>query len=129
METRQIGSLNVSVVGLGCNNFGWRLDASRTFAVVQAALDAGITLFDTADIYGKTKSEEFLGRALRRRRADVVVATKFGMEVDEWRRSRRESIGRASERGRMTLRRARPSAVSEGSSARRARQACRRRAE
>jgi aryl-alcohol dehydrogenase-like predicted oxidoreductase len=86
METRQIGSLNVSVVGLGCNNFGWRLDADRTFAVVQAALDAGITLFDTADIYGKTKSEEFLGRALRRRRADVVVATKFGMEVDERRR-------------------------------------------
>ena len=86
METRQIGSLNVSVVGLGCNNFGWRLDADRTAAVVQAALDAGITLFDTADIYGKTKSEEFLGRALRRRRADVVVATKFGMEVDERRR-------------------------------------------
>lgn len=86
METRQIGSLSVSVVGLGCNNFGGRLDAERTAATVQAALDAGITFFDTADIYGKTRSEEFLGRALGRHRAGVVVATKFGMEVDERRR-------------------------------------------
>lgn len=86
METRRIGSLSVSVVGLGCNNFGERLDAERTAAVVQAALDAGITFFDTADIYGGTRSEEFLGRALGRRREGVVVATKFGMEVDERRR-------------------------------------------
>jgi aryl-alcohol dehydrogenase-like predicted oxidoreductase len=83
METRQIGSLSVSVVGLGCNNFGGRLDAERTAATVHAALEAGITFFDTADIYGETRSEEFLGRALGRRRAGVVVATKFGMEVDE----------------------------------------------
>jgi aryl-alcohol dehydrogenase-like predicted oxidoreductase len=82
METRRIGSLTVSVVGLGCNNFGGRLDERRTEAVVKAALDAGITLFDTADIYGETKSEEYLGRALGRRRRDVVLATKFGMEVD-----------------------------------------------
>jgi len=82
METRRIGSLTVSVVGLGCNNFGKRLDAGRTESVVHAALDAGITFFDTADIYGGTKSEEFLGRALGRRRDEVVIATKFGMEVD-----------------------------------------------
>jgi aryl-alcohol dehydrogenase-like predicted oxidoreductase len=86
MQTRRIGSLSVSVVGLGCNNFGGRLDAEHTAAVVQAALDAGITLFDTADIYGGTRSEEFLGRALGRRHAGVVVATKFGMEVDQRRR-------------------------------------------
>ncbi|MEX5219935.1 MAG: aldo/keto reductase [Nitrospira sp.] len=82
METRRIGSLTVSVVGLGCNNFGGRLDERRTAAVVGAALDAGITFFDTADIYGDTKSEEFLGRALGRRRNEIVLATKFGMEVD-----------------------------------------------
>lgn len=82
METRRIGSLTVSVVGLGCNNFGGRLDEARTAAVVHAALDAGITFFDTADIYGGTKSEAFLGRALDRRRNDVILATKFGMEVD-----------------------------------------------
>ncbi|MCC2643321.1 MAG: aldo/keto reductase [Nitrospira sp.] len=55
METRRIGSLNVSVVGLGCNNFGWRIDEGQTAAVVKAALDAGITFFDTADMYGGTK--------------------------------------------------------------------------
>jgi aryl-alcohol dehydrogenase-like predicted oxidoreductase len=82
METRRIGSLTVSVVGLGCNNFGKRLDAGRTASVVHAALDAGVTFFDTADIYGSTRSEEFLGRALGRRRDEVVIATKFGMEVD-----------------------------------------------
>jgi aryl-alcohol dehydrogenase-like predicted oxidoreductase len=82
METRQIGSFTVSVVGLGCNNFGRRLDAGGTASVVHAAVDAGITFFDTADIYGGTKSEEFLGRALGRRRGQVVIATKFGMEVD-----------------------------------------------
>ncbi|HVF32791.1 MAG TPA: aldo/keto reductase, partial [Acidimicrobiales bacterium] len=64
MESRSIGSLSVSLVGLGCNNFGMRIDLDRTQAVVDAALDAGITLFDTADVYGGTKSEEFLGQAL-----------------------------------------------------------------
>ena len=68
MNTRRIGSLTVSVVGLGCNNFGRRLDAAGTERVVHAALDAGITLFDTADIYAKGESEEYLGRALGARR-------------------------------------------------------------
>src|SRR5438270_232914 len=72
MQTRTIGSLEVSVVGLGCNNFGRRIDAAATDAVVHAALDAGITLFDTADIYGDGKSEEFLGRALGARLAGRV---------------------------------------------------------
>ena len=89
METRRIGTLPVSIVGLGCNNFGWRLDAAQSSEVVHAALDAGITFFDTADIYGRTHSEEFLGRALGRRRSEVVIATKFGMPVDETRRGAR----------------------------------------
>jgi aryl-alcohol dehydrogenase-like predicted oxidoreductase len=79
MQTRKIGSLEVSLVGLGCNNFGGRIDDGATRAVVDAALDAGITLFDTADIYGGTRSEELLGAALGARRAEVIVATKFGM--------------------------------------------------
>ncbi|MFD3547285.1 aldo/keto reductase [Streptomyces sp. NPDC058655] len=71
--------LRVSAVGLGCNNFGGRLDARATRAVVDAALDAGITLLDTADIYGgRGGSEEHLGRALKGRRDQVVLATKFG---------------------------------------------------
>jgi aryl-alcohol dehydrogenase-like predicted oxidoreductase len=82
MRTRKIGSLEVSVVGLGCNNFGGRLDYDGTAAVVYGALDAGITLFDTADVYGGTRSEEFLGRALGPRRHEIVLATKFGMQVD-----------------------------------------------
>jgi aryl-alcohol dehydrogenase-like predicted oxidoreductase len=86
MQTRRIGSLEVSVVGLGCNNFGGRLDAAATAAVARAALDAGINFFDTADIYGGTRSEEYLGQALRGRREEVVLATKFGMKVDEQRR-------------------------------------------
>jgi aryl-alcohol dehydrogenase-like predicted oxidoreductase len=77
--TRTIGSLEVSVVGLGCNNFGGRMDAAATQAVVDAAIDAGVTLFDTADIYGGARSEELLGKALGRRRDEVVIATKFGM--------------------------------------------------
>jgi aryl-alcohol dehydrogenase-like predicted oxidoreductase len=85
METRRIGSLQVSVVGLGCNNFGGRLDADATASVVHAALDAGINFLDTADVYGGTRSEEFLGRALRGRRDKVVLATKFGGKVDEQR--------------------------------------------
>src|SRR4051812_2864227 len=79
METRSIGSLEVSVVGLGCNNFGRRMDDAATQAVVDAALETGITLFDTADIYGTGQSEELLGKALGSRRDAVVIATKFGM--------------------------------------------------
>ena len=86
METRRIGSLDVSVIGLGCNNFGWRLDYDRTVGVVDAALEAGINFLDTADIYGGTESEEFLGRALEGRRDEVVLATKFGMKVDDQRK-------------------------------------------
>jgi aryl-alcohol dehydrogenase-like predicted oxidoreductase len=82
MKTRTLGSLAVSVVGLGCNNFGARLDAGQTAAVVRAALDAGIDFFDTADIYGGTKSEEYLGRALHGVRDSVVIATKFGIPID-----------------------------------------------
>ena len=82
VDVRHIGSLEVSVVGLGCNNFGGRLDEAGTRRVVDAALDAGITLLDTADIYGSTRSEEFLGRILEGRRDRVVLATKFGMRAD-----------------------------------------------
>ncbi len=69
----------VSVVGVGCNAFGARIDYDQTKAVVDAALDAGISLFDTADSYADGVSEEYLGRALGTRREDVIVATKFGM--------------------------------------------------
>lgn len=86
MEKRRIGSLEVSIVGLGCNNFGGRIDAQRTAEVVGAALDAGINFFDTADIYGGTRSEELLGRALGRRRDEVIIATKFGLPLDEVRK-------------------------------------------
>ena len=81
MRTRTIGSLEVTVVGIGCNNFGGRIDEAATRSVVSAALDEGITLFDTADIYGGERSEELLGRALAGRRDEVVIATKFGMSV------------------------------------------------
>ncbi|TCC47657.1 aldo/keto reductase [Kribbella capetownensis] len=85
MEYRQLGDsgLTVSVVGLGCNNFGRRLDATRTDVVVNAAVDAGITLFDTADVYQGEhgSSEELLGKALGGRRDEVVIATKFGGDM------------------------------------------------
>lgn len=85
METRRIGSLEVSLVGLGCNNFGWRIDANATANVVHAALDAGINFFDTANTYGGGQSEEFLGRALGGRRSDIILATKFGMKMPDGR--------------------------------------------
>jgi len=78
MDTRTIGTLTVSEVGLGCNNFGMLIERKESDAVVGAALDAGITLFDTADMYGATKSEEYLGTALGARRDEIVLATKFG---------------------------------------------------
>jgi aryl-alcohol dehydrogenase-like predicted oxidoreductase len=81
MEQRRIGSLEVSIVGLGCNNLGRRIDEARAREVVDAALDTGITLLDTADVYGDGKSEEYLGRILEGRRDRVVVATKFGSGV------------------------------------------------
>jgi aryl-alcohol dehydrogenase-like predicted oxidoreductase len=73
----------VTVVGLGCNNFGGAVDQAGTQAVVDAALDAGINFFDTADIYGGARSEEYLGRALGSRRDEVVLATKFGVPYDD----------------------------------------------
>jgi aryl-alcohol dehydrogenase-like predicted oxidoreductase len=79
VEKRKIGSLDVTVVGIGCNNFGMRIDEVATKAVVDAALDEGINFFDTADVYGgRGRSEEFLGKALGPRRDDVLIATKFG---------------------------------------------------
>ncbi|MEU7904234.1 aldo/keto reductase [Actinoplanes sp. NPDC049118] len=86
MSYRRLGTsgLVVSVVGIGCNNFGRKLDVDGTRAVVDAAFDAGITLFDTADIYGTPHgaSEECLGAALKGRRDEIVLATKFGMDME-----------------------------------------------
>ena len=82
MDARRIGMLDdVAPVGLGCNNFGMRLDEAGTREVVDAAIDAGITYFDTAESYGEGRSEEFLGAALRGRREQVLVATKWGHTV------------------------------------------------
>ena len=85
MRTRELGrgGREVSVVGLGTNNFGMRIDYEATVAVIDAALEHEITLFDTADIYGQGTSEDFIGRALEGRRDRVVLATKFGKEMDE----------------------------------------------
>jgi aryl-alcohol dehydrogenase-like predicted oxidoreductase len=85
MRTRFLGEggPEVSVVGLGTNNFGRRIDYEQSLAVVDAALDSGVTLIDTADIYGQGTSEEFIGRALEGRRDRVLIATKFGSAMDE----------------------------------------------
>src|SRR5215469_8696043 len=73
-----VPGLVVSVVGVGCNQFGYRVDSEGTRAIVDAALDAGITFFDTAETYGGGESEVFLGRSLQGRRDRAVIATKFG---------------------------------------------------
>jgi aryl-alcohol dehydrogenase-like predicted oxidoreductase len=80
MRTRALGTggPDVSVVGLGTNNFGARCDYEHSAAVLDAAIDAGVTLIDTADIYSQGTSEEYIGRALEGRRDRVLVATKFG---------------------------------------------------
>src|SRR5258706_9960759 len=85
MQLRRLGDggPEVSVVGLGTNNFGRRCDYDQTLAVIDAALDAGITLFDSADIYGQGMSEDYIGRALEGRRDRVILATKFGMPMEE----------------------------------------------
>src|SRR2546429_9365464 len=86
MEFRNLGKsgLKVSVAGLGCNNFGGRIDIEQTRAVVHRALDEGITFFDEANIYGgRGRSEEMLGKILNNRRHDVVLATKVGMAMGE----------------------------------------------
>jgi aryl-alcohol dehydrogenase-like predicted oxidoreductase len=98
MRTRKLGPLEVTVVGLGCNNFGGRIDEAATNAVIDAALEAGVTFFDTADIYGNAGgSEELIGRALAGRRDQVVLATKFGKEMgdDATRRGSRDYLLRA----------------------------------
>jgi aryl-alcohol dehydrogenase-like predicted oxidoreductase len=85
MEHRHVGSsgLRVSLLGLGCNNFGLRIDAEASRAVLHKALDVGITLYDTADVYGnKGASETVLGECLGPRRKDIVIATKFGSPMD-----------------------------------------------
>lgn len=80
MEKRSLGTagLEASLVGLGCNNFGMKIDLAASRAVITAAFDAGITFFDTADMYGNGQSEEFIGQVLGPRRKDIVLATKFG---------------------------------------------------
>ena len=85
MEYRRLGrsGLHVSLAGLGCNNFGMRIDYGAAEKVTNAALDAGITLFDTADVYGRGASEEMLGRALGARRHEVIIATKFAAPMGE----------------------------------------------
>jgi len=96
VEKRKIGSLAATVVGIGCNNFGSRIDEKRTEEVVDAALEAGINFFDTADMYADGKSEELLGRYLGTRRREVLIATKFGMEVEgQGRGARPEYIRKA----------------------------------
>ncbi len=94
MKLRTLGKsgLQVSEIGLGCNNFGGRIEVEASRRIVHKALDLGITLFDTADIYGmlnggeRGASEEHLGQALGERRKDIVLATKFGMAMDERRK-------------------------------------------
>lgn len=93
---RKIGEsdLTVSAVGVGCNAFGNRIDAAQTQSVVDAAIDAGITFFDTADSYGAGSSEELLGAALGSRRSGVVISTKFGMAMNGT-NGTEDAIGRA----------------------------------
>ena len=80
MEKRSLGNsgIQASLVGIGCNNFGMKIDLEASRVVINAAIDAGITFFDTADMYGNTKSEDFIGQTLGARRKDIVLATKFG---------------------------------------------------
>ena len=110
MEKRRLGqsNLEISAVGVGCNNFGGRTDFEGTRAVVHRALDLGVTLFDTADVYGnKGKSEEFLGEILKDRRKDIVIATKFGMPMSDSARPRdasRAYVMRAAEASLKRLR-------------------------
>ncbi len=89
LEHRPLGSsgIEVPVVGIGCNNFGGRIDEERSARVILAALDEGVAFFDTADIYGEGRSEEIIGRTLGARRAEVVIATKFGGSMGSEERS------------------------------------------
>ena len=105
MEKRKIGSLDVSIVGVGCNNFGVRLDEAHTEEVINAAIDDGINLFDTADTYAAGRSEELIGRFLAGRRSQVKIATKFGLEVPgQGKGARPEYVRRAFEASLKRLR-------------------------
>jgi aryl-alcohol dehydrogenase-like predicted oxidoreductase len=101
MDTRPLGGSGpqTSVIGLGCNNFGRRVDLDGTRAVVDEALEQGITFFDTANTYGRGQSEEYLGEVLQGRRDQVVLATKFGMDMGDGKgpRGSREYIQQAIE--------------------------------
>src|ERR1051325_11381876 len=102
VEMRRIGRLPVSVAGVGCNNFGRRIDEGRSHTVVVAALDAGINVFDTAESYGDGRSEEFLGRALADRRDQAVIVTKFSFVSEE--RATPDALARACVRSFQRLR-------------------------
>jgi len=81
VQKRKIGSLEVSVVGVGCNNFGMRIDEARTKEVLEGALGSGVNFLDTADTYANGRSEELIGRFLGDRRSEVIIATKFGQAM------------------------------------------------
>ena len=100
MQKRKIGSLDASVIGVGCNNLGGRIDETRTREVIDAALDQGITFFDTADMYAEGRSEELIGRFVvdRGHRSEVLIATKFGQDMPgQGRGARPEYVKRAFE--------------------------------
>ena len=105
MEKRKIGSLSVSTVGVGCNNFGMRIDETRTREVIDAAVNAGVNFFDTADTYANGRSEELIGRFLGGRRSEVAIASKFGLEVPgQGKGARPEYVRRAFEASLKRLR-------------------------
>src|ERR1700728_3695508 len=92
MQQRQIGSLSVSVIGIGCNNFNRQSSEQQSIEVVNTALDLGINFFDTADVYSNGGSELPLGKALQSRRSEAVIATKFGQGVGAAREAIRASV-------------------------------------
>jgi aryl-alcohol dehydrogenase-like predicted oxidoreductase len=108
LPTRELGKsgLRVSIVGLGCNNFGRRIDLEATRAVVDAALEEGVTFFDTSNTYGRGQSEEYLGEVLQGRRDAVVLATKFGMDMGDGKgpRGSREYVHQACDASLKRLR-------------------------
>jgi aryl-alcohol dehydrogenase-like predicted oxidoreductase len=107
VEKRQIGSLDVSVVGVGCNNFGMRSDEAHSEEVMKAALEQGINFFDTADMYANGRSEELIGRFLvgGGHRSDVIIATKFGNDMPgQGRGARPEYVKQAFEASLKRLR-------------------------
>jgi aryl-alcohol dehydrogenase-like predicted oxidoreductase len=107
VEKRRIGSLDASVIGVGCNNFGGRIDETHTREVIDAALDQGINLFDTADMYADGRSEELIGRFVvdRGHRSEVLIATKFGQDMPgQGRGARPDYVKRAFEASLKRLR-------------------------